>query len=110
MGPQLTRDLRVRMERAPGIEQLPGVKLLQGCRLLRIADPRRKLSGLLVALDERTLDFLLLGHARERREIQQNHCQMLHSTSAARTSRTVRAKSSTARASATRSSTVRITV
>ena len=81
---------------------------------IHTAHPGRERRGLLVALHQRTLDFLVVCLAGQGRATRDYDCQSLQScfqsASIAIASRTTNAKSSTARASATRSSTVRMTV
>jgi hypothetical protein len=64
--PQLARDMRIGVERAAGIAQLLGVQLLQA-RRIGAAHPGGELGRLLVALDQRALDVLLLGNRGEGR-------------------------------------------
>jgi len=56
---ELARDRGVGVQRQRGIPQLAGVELLERRRILA-SRARGELGGLLVALDERPLDFLLL--------------------------------------------------
>src|SRR5262245_44886404 len=78
------------------------------------AHPGGELGRLLVALDDGALNFPLVrgsGESRgQRRATRHTAQEQPHSTSTARISRTFRAKSSTACASATRSSTERMMV
>src|ERR671922_59620 len=96
------------MNRPHGVRQLAGMELLEtGCVLA--AHAGGEFGGLLIALNDSAMDCLLVGQ-RAGADAGQCEQQKPHSTSRARISRTLRAKSSTARASATRSSTERMMV
>src|SRR5687768_14904936 len=98
------------MKRLAGdLEPLPRVQRFER-GAIAAAHAGGELGRLLVALDERALDFLVVRQAAECHRPGRKTQHDLHSTSSARISRTLAAKSSTARASVTRSSTERITV
>ena len=56
VGPELARDLRVGVQRSSSFSQLIVMQLLKS----RAVDPGGELRRLLVALNERPLDFLLI--------------------------------------------------
>jgi len=67
IGLQLAGDLRIGVKGTAGIPELQCMEVLQPSDVCA-AHPRGELGRLLVALDQRALDFLLLGEAGEHRK------------------------------------------
>jgi hypothetical protein len=65
VGLQLPRDFGIGVERPSGFLKLAGVQLLKRPYILS-ADLRGELGRLLIALDQRALDFLVTGQGNLR--------------------------------------------